>query len=193
MNSDTEKAFTIVKGKLSLNFVYNISGGIDFPLAESVKGFYSGDTEVDSLNVESLGEDGLHYIVVDKNEITSSGWIYKPNYILPRYFQCDGELMSINGGQLVEYSKIKELPFEALSRLYKRGRLDRRDYIKEYLNLKVLAIKSAMSIVYSEPNKPTKVRLNRDGVVVVIEETGKWLKIKYGEDGLGWIKKEDAK
>lgn len=49
MNSESEKAFTIIKGNLSLSFVYNISAGLDFPLTELVEGFYDGDVEEDSL------------------------------------------------------------------------------------------------------------------------------------------------
>ncbi|WP_414693422.1 SH3 domain-containing protein [Ohtaekwangia sp.] len=80
----------------------------------------------------------------------------------------------------------------ALDKLFKRGRLDGRDYIKEYLGLKVLSIKSLKSTVYSSPNKQTAVHLNRDTIVVVIGETNKWVKVKYCE-GEGWIRKSDLK
>jgi hypothetical protein len=193
MNSESEKAFTIIKGKSSMNFVYSIHGGLDFPLSESVEGFYSGDTESDSLNVDSLDEDGLHYIIIDKNDIANDGWVSKSEYLSPDYFACDGELMSINGGQLVEYGKREDLPFEALNKLYKRGKLDRRDYIKEYLNLKVLAIRSSKCIVYSKPDKQTDVRLTKDDIVIITEEAGKWFKVIYSESGIGWIKREDVK
>lgn len=35
--------------------------------------------------------------------------------------------------------------------------------------------------------------MKRDDLVVIIEEAGEWLKIKYGESSIGWIKKEDVK
>ena len=55
MNNDSERAYIIAKEKFSLNFVYNnISSGLDFPLTESVKGFYNGNLDVDSLNLETL-------------------------------------------------------------------------------------------------------------------------------------------
>lgn len=193
MNSESEKAFTIIKGKSSLSFVYSIYGGLDFPLVESIEGFYSGDVDTDSLTIDSLKEDGLHYIIIDKKDITSDGWVYKPDYLSPDYFDCDGELMSINGGQLAEYGKRDDLPFEALSKLYKRGKLDRRDYIKEYLNLKALAIKSAKCTVFSKPDKQTNVRLTKDDIVIVTQEAGRWLEVKYSESGTGWIKREDVK
>jgi SH3-like domain-containing protein len=47
--------------------------------------------------------------------------------------------------------------------------------------------------VYSKPNKATTVRLNKGQVVIVIEQTNKWLKVKHSESDIGWIKKGDAK
>ncbi|HEY9005816.1 MAG TPA: SH3 domain-containing protein [Ohtaekwangia sp.] len=192
MNSDSEKAFTIIKGKSSLSFVYNTSAGLDFPLTELIEGFYDGSIEDDSIDVTSLKDDGVHYIVIRKNDIESNGWVYRPNYLTPGYFDCDGELMSINGGQLVEYSKMDELPFEALDKLFKRGRLDKRDYIKEYLDLRVLSVRPLKGKVYSSPNKQTEVFLNQDDIVIVIEENNKWAKIKYSE-GEGWVRKGNLK
>ncbi len=192
VNSDTEKAFTIIKGKYSLNFVYDISGGSDFPLVETVKGFFNENTEVDSLSVDSLKEDGLHYIVINKEDVLLNGWVQSPCFLTPAYFACDGELMSINGGKLAEYSKSNSLLFEALVKLYKRGKLDQRDYIKDYLNIKARAIKSLKCKVYAEPRKLTMEQLNRDDVVVVLGEKGKWLKVKYKEDDFGWIRKADV-
>lgn len=193
MNSETEKAYTIIKGKNSLNFVYsNKINELNFPLSESIEGFYNGDVEADSLNVDSLNEDGLRYTIINKKSVTPSGWVYWPDYLMPAYFECDGELMSINGGQLVEYSKREELPFEALDKLYKRGQLDKRDYLKEYLNLNLTAIKPLNCFVYSKPTKRTNLQLNKDHVVIIIGQTSKWLKIKYDENAIGWIRKEDA-
>lgn len=192
MNNDSEKSFTIIRGHKSLNFVYDNSNDLDFPINETIEGFQNFSSDYDSINIDSLKKDGVFYIVVDKSNIKANGWVYKPDYLTPKYFECDGELMSINGGQLVEYSKINELPFEALSKIYKRGRLDGKNYIEDYLRVRVQSIKPVKCTVYSEPNEPTKVRLNRDDVVIVIEETGKWLKIKYGESDIGWIKKEET-
>lgn len=193
MNNEIEEAFTIIKGNNSLNFVYsNAINELNFPLSESIEGFYNGDEEADSLNISSLSKDGLHYIIIDKKNVTINGWVYKPDYLTPNYFECDGELMSINGGQLVEYSKRDELPFEAVDKLYKRGRLDKRDYLKEYLNLKVISIETSKCAIYSKPNKRMNLQLSKGHVVIVVEQTNKWLKIKYGEGAVGWIKEADT-
>jgi hypothetical protein len=189
MNTDSEKAFSIIRGKLSLSFVYNVSGELDFPLHESLKGFYDGDISVDTMFVDSLHDSGLHYVTIDKDDIKSEGWVTRPDFLTPRYFECDGEIMSINGGQLVEYLKINELPYEALVKLFKRGKLDKRDYIFEYLNLRVRSIKSSYCKIYSNPKEKANGKLEREQVVIILEENAKWLKVKYSEDGIGWIKK----
>ena len=84
---------------------------------------------------------------------------------------------------------MRELPYEALDKLFKRGRLDKRDYILEYLSLKVRAIKSAHCNVYSNPKGKAIGKLQIEQVVIILEENANWLKVKYGEDEIGWIKK----
>ncbi|HEY8934770.1 MAG TPA: SH3 domain-containing protein [Cyclobacteriaceae bacterium] len=192
MNSESEKAFTIIRGNQSLSFVYNNkTQELNFPLNESIEGFQNF-RDSDSISISSIKNEGSYYTIVDKRYVNASGWVQAPFFLTPNYFECDGELMSINGGQLVEYSKMNELPFEALDKLFKRGRLDKRDYIKEYLNLRVLSVRPSKGKVYSSPNKQKEVFLNQDDIVIVIEENNKWAKIKYSE-GEGWVRKGDLK
>jgi len=195
MNSDSEKAYTIIKGMNSLYFVFNsTSNKLNFPLGESIEGFQSIDSgNIDSININSLKDDGMYYTIVDKKYIHANGWIRRPDYLTPTYFECDGELMSINGGQLVEYEKISKLPIDALKKLYYRGKRDNRDYIKDYLGIIVSEIRVTRSRVYSEPNKPTITQLTKGDVVTILEKKGNWLKVDYGEDNRGWVKKEDVK
>lgn len=193
MNSDTEKAYTIIKGMNSLNFVYNTSSSeLNFPLVETLEGFQNFDSgDYDYLNIDSLREDGLYYTVVDKKYIDSAGWVKRPDYLTPSYFECDGTIMSINGGQLVEYVKISKLPYEALKRLYYRGKIDDRDYIKEYLDLNVTEIKGEKCFIYDENKNKTGLELKKGDIVVINEERGEWIKVEYGEGyKQGWIKKE---
>ncbi len=192
MNSDSEKAFTIINEKFSINFVFsNYPNELDFPLSESLEGFQDFDSgNNDSININVLKEDGLYYTIVDKKYVNANGWAHRPDYLTPKYFECDGENMSINGGELVEYEKIPKLPNEALKKLYYRGKKDNRNYIKDYLGTKVTEITQAKSIVYSEPGKITTTQLSKGDVVTVLEEKGGWIKVDYGEDTPGWIKKE---
>lgn len=196
LNTDTVKSYKIVANKNCLDFAYNVDSH-EVTLLEMILGFqssveWSDDTKF--IHVDSLKENGLFFTeIIDKEEIGQDGLIDKAFCMIASYYECDGELLAINGGKLFEYENISVLSYNAIKKLYNRGKQDNRNYVKDYLNLKVLSIKPVKCVIYSEPNKPTKARLNRDDVVIVIEETGKWLKIKYGEDGLGWIRKEEAK
>ena len=103
--------------------------------------------------------------------------------------------MSINGGQLVEYMKIKRLPGAALKLLYNRGKKDNRDYIKKYLQIEVGEITSEKCVIYSEPGIPTKMYQIRGDIVTIIREKEDWLNIEYLGTKLvkGWIKKSDVR
>lgn len=194
MNRDSEKAFTIINGKYSINFVFsNDPNELDFPLGESLEGFQDFDSgNNDSININALKEDGLFYTVVNKKYVNAQGWVHRPDYLTPKYFECDGNIMSINGGELVEYEKMPKLPIEALKKLYYRGKQDNHDYIKDYLDIKVSEIGVPQSTVYTEHNKPTATRLSKGDIVTVLEEKGDWIKVDYGADTSGWIKKEDT-
>lgn len=193
MNNDSEKAYTIIRGMRSLNFVYDPSkNDIDFPLNESLEGFQNYDSgNEEFLNVDSLKEDGLYYTVVDLMFVNENGLVKRPNYFTPNYFECDGYIMSINGGQLVEFRKISKLPYEALKKLYYRGGIDNRDYLKEYLDLNVTEIKKENSLLYDEKRQKVVKKLKKGDIVIILQEEGKWIKVEYGEEYTkGWIKKE---
>jgi hypothetical protein len=196
MNSEMEYSYKIIKGTKSLGISHtNDFNKLDFYLLESIEGFQNYKYEdADSININSLNENGKYFTsIIYKEEINKKGWVKMQYCIVPEYFECDGGSMSINGGQLVEFVKINKLPIITLKLLYKRGKLDNRNYIKEYLNIKVTEIAAPKSIVYSEPNKPTTTQLSKGGVVTVLEEKGNWLKVDYGGENPGWIKKEDTK
>jgi len=196
-NSDCEYSYTIINGMSSLSLVYsNKQNSLNFPLTESIEGFLTENPEdIDSINIKNLKENGAYYTVIDKKYVNENGWVHKPNFLTPEYFECDGENMSINGGQLVEYVKIKRLPGAALKLLYNRGKKDNRDYIKEYLQIEVGEITSEKCVIYSEPGIPTKMYLIRGDIVTIIREKEDWLNIEYLGTKLvkGWIKKSDVR
>ncbi len=192
LNSETECLYKITKGTKSLGISFaNQSSVSDFYLNESIEGFQNYKRgEIDSINIKILNQEGKYYtLIIDEDHISRDGWVKIDYCIIPNYFECDGELMSINGGRLVEYTKMRELPYEALDKLFKRGRLDKRDYIFEYLNLKVRAIKSSYCNIYSNPKGKVIGKLQMEQVVIILEENANWLKVKYSEDEIGWIKK----
>lgn len=197
MNEDSNKAFKIIIGKYSLDFtLLNDPNELNFPLFEMIIGFQNFDSsdETLSIKIDDLKAEGLYFTeIIDKKYIEKDGSIKKPNYLIPFNFECNGDNMAINGGKLFEYHKINKLPVYALKLLYNRKKKDQRDYIKEYLNIKVAEITAPKSTVYSEPNKPTATQLSKGDVVTMLEEKGNWLKVDYGADTPGWVKKEDSK
>lgn len=194
MNSESERLYKITKGNKSLGVSYTINSSIsDFYINESIEGFQNyNHGEIDSINIKWLSQGGKYYtLIIDEDRIDQQGWVSIDYCQIPSYFECDGELMSINGGQLVEYGKRQDLPFEALDKIYRRGKLDRRDYLYEYLDLRTASIRSSNCILYSEPRRRTSQVLSDDQVVVIIDEVNQWLKVMYADRAFGWIKKED--
>lgn len=197
MNSDsTESLYKIINDNRSLGISFTeVSQASDFYLNESIEGFQNYNREeVDSINIKWLSEVGKYYtVIINEDQIDKNGWVSTKYCITAEYFECDGERLSINGGHLSEFDKIEALPFNAIILLHERGKLDRRNYIKEYLKLKTQQVKPLKCKVYANPNEQSKAQLKKDDVVIIIEEAGKWVKIKYSEEGLGWIKKSDLK
>jgi hypothetical protein len=194
-NDDTNSVFKVVNGNKCLEFAFEkVSNDLEFPLFEMIIGFQNTatfDNEIWHINIDSLKEDGLYYTeVINKKYIERNGMINKAYCVIPSYYECDGNILSINGGKLFEYEKIKKLSNNSLKKLYNRGKLDKRDYIKDYLNIKVMEITAFNGIIYSEPNKPTNIQLSKGDIVTVLEEKGKWLKVDYGTDQPGWIKRK---
>ena len=198
LNDETNNTFKIVKGRNCLEFSFsNESEDLEFSLFDMIIGFQnvvSKYNDIQLINVDSLKENGLYYTeIIDRKDIENDGTIDKAFCVIPSYYECDGKNLSINGGKLFEYEKIFKLPKKALEKLYYRGKHDKRDYIKDYLDIKVAKINSDKSIVYSNPNIIKIIELNKDDIITVLEEKENWLKIEYGADNLGWINKNDIK
>lgn len=189
-----EMIFKIIKDKNCLGLYYSkeyvsVSETM-IGFQHSIKHNYIDDTENEMIYIDSLKDDGLYYTeIIDKNDIQTNGIISKLSCIIPVYYECDGYHLSICGGKLVEYSKISQLPFVALTKIYYCGKQDKRDYIQEYLGIKVVAITVPKSIVYSKSKKETTNFLNQGDVVMILEKKGDWLKVDYGGEQEGWIKK----
>jgi hypothetical protein len=84
------------------------------------------------------------------------------------------------------YKKINKLPDTFQVFLQKKG-------IHVGFPHKEIAV--TKSIIYSEPNKPTKMYLIKGDIVTVLEEKDGWIKMEYEGKKMitGWIKKKDTK
>jgi hypothetical protein len=195
MNTEAEHSYKVIKGINSLGISHNDDpNNLDFYMLECLEGFqnYKYD-DVDSINVCLLKGNGKYFTTILDKKYIKNGWVKMQYCIVPEYFECNGANMSINGGQLAEFVKIGQLPNNTLKLLYKRGKKDKRDYIKDYLDIKVAEITPAKCTVNSLPDKPTTIQLSKGDLVTVLEEKGNWLKVDYGMDNPGWVKKEDTK
>jgi hypothetical protein len=196
-NSESEKSFTIIKGMNALSIVHSDNPSeMDFPISESVQGFQNKNhDEADSINVKTLKEDGRYFTTVDKENINKNGWVEEPYFTIPTYFEIDKTTMSINGGKIAEFTKIKNLPAFTLKQLYKRGQLDKRNYLKDYLNIDAREIIAPKSIIFQSPGTATKMYLVKGDLVSVISQQGEWVKVEYQGKKIvqGWIKKEHIK
>ena len=196
LDDDHGSIFKIVRDQKCIEFTFTgETKEFDLALFELIIGFQNyieTSYQTQALNIDSLKANGLYYTEVLNKKYIEDGEVENPNFLVPSYYKCDGQLMSINGGKLFEYEKINQLPYKATEYLYHRGKRDGHDYIKDYLDLLVLQIQTEKCVVNSEPNKPTQIRLKRNQLVIVIEDAGKWLKVRYGESEIGWIKKQDT-
>ncbi|MDR1227122.1 MAG: hypothetical protein LBK47_09540 [Prevotellaceae bacterium] len=193
-----EESWTIIRNHQSLSVTYvKSSNKLDFPLTESIEGFQELKKEdiINGINVSILTDSGTYYTLASTNAISPNGWVNNIDLFIIKDFDCDGQEMSINGGQLVEYSKRKKLSSIALKNIYLRGMQDNRDYLKEYINIDVTEVVSSKSTIYAEPDKPTRMYLIKGDIVTVLEEKEGWIKMEYEGKKLitGWIKKEDTK
>jgi hypothetical protein len=201
LNTDTSKYYKIVNGKNCLSFSFTKSNSdSDFTLFEMVIGFQSFVTkydEVELIHVDSLKENGLYYTeIINRNYITAEGVIDKTFCIIASYHECDGELLSINGGKLFEYGKVMKLPSEGIKRLYNRGKHDNRNYIKDYIGIDVKEIKDARVIIYSTPGTASKVKLLKGELVTIVMRRGEWYKIQFEKNEIifeGWIMQKRVK
>lgn len=151
------------------------------------------------------------------------------NYILPDYltylvqmeqknkndyFYWDGilchlaldELPVITGTQfelinanVFGFTKVNNLPNTYLNALYIQSIKDKKNYCKEFLGKDIKLI-NGKSIIYTQPNKPSKMYLIKGDPVEIITKKVGWLKIKFypEQNGIwtkktieGWIKQSD--
>ena len=105
-----------------------------------------------------------------------------------------GSRFELINSNVFVYIKVESLPNEYLRALYKKGKNDKKDYLKDFFNMEFKEIKVTKSIIYSTPNKPTKMYLLKGDVVEILQEKDDWLQIRYyGKKTIeGWIKKSDV-
>lgn len=187
-NTDTEKAYIIVYKQKVLNFVYSPQhNAVDFPLNESIHGFQHIDSgNYETLEISLLEDSGKFYTIIDRTGIAHDSTVVRPYYVTPKEFNCDGNNMSIYGaGKLAEYYKLSAIPHEVLSVLYMRGSAESRDYILEYLGMKVLRVKKTFKI----PESKGETLISRLQIVQILKQKkGRYFIRTFNEPPIvGWV------
>jgi len=105
-----------------------------------------------------------------------------------------GSRFELINSNVFVYIKVAQLPNIYINALYRKGIKDKKDYLRNILDISFKEIKSAKSIIYTSPNIPTKMYLVKGNEVEIIEKKDNWLKIRYyGKKTIeGWVKKEDV-
>ena len=193
-NTNNMRSITINKSGKSLGFSYELNGKWE-QIGESYYGFQNyNQYETKAINKKDLKITGKYYTTIDIKWMDKDGYVKVPAFRTPQIIELTENSLWINYGKVSVYEKNDKLSAIDLKLLYLRGKKDNRDYIKEYLNLDVKEIIVPKSIIYSEPDKPTKMYLIKNDIVTIVEERDNWIKIEYSGEKLvtGWIKKGDV-
>ena len=108
-------------------------------------------------------------------------------------FYLDGSL-ELESTNVFFYKRIDSLPYYLYKELYNQSQKDKRDYLKEFLDMDFREITVMKAIINSSPSVPSKQYVIRGDVIQIIDRKDQWLKIRYyGSKTIeGWIKKTDV-
>jgi hypothetical protein len=188
-------SFKIIKNNKSLSFGFDerISTST-FPLEVYFIGFQSKYfDQLDSLELNSLSNDGQHYTEVPESSANSQKKFVE-NFYIPLRFGCEDGELSILGAKLSEYNKIKYLRLSIIKLLNTRGIQDKKNYINEFSPIIRVRVNIPKSIIFSSIGVPTKSYFVKDNLVEFLEIKGEWIHVRYYGKKLinGWIKSRDV-
>ncbi|MDR1202497.1 MAG: hypothetical protein LBL58_12850 [Tannerellaceae bacterium] len=185
---------TVNKNFKYLSFEYDFDTKKSY-IHEGYVGFQdSSFYDIDEICLTNLKESGVYYTEI--SSVDEHGRATKTHFNTTNIIEVTDGYMEINFGNINMFNRVYELSNWVLKTLYFQGKKNKRNYIKEYLDIQVIEITSDVCEVYSEPNKPTQRQLNKGDIVIVTEENEKWLKVEHGDDekkSEGWIKRVDVK
>lgn len=182
--------FYIIKGRKNLKVDIDGSPYDKLSVVVSDYGFANSYFHDTIYAMKHLNDTGKVYVELDENA---------------NFKDCDVNIASIFELRPKSYlnifsdecNYIDKAPKEVLEVLYKRGKHDKRDYIKEFLNMQVCGIQAEKSFIYDSTQTKTKMFLVKDDIVTVTGEQNGFVKMEYetvkGDIIKGWIKKEDIK
>ena len=159
--------------------------------------FYYGfidDKEVDSLSISQFSDSGRFFVLAEadldrKKKYDKSYFLIYGTDMQSKYNDFDA--MELEGPKFFMYGKISKLN----RRLEKNLKKKSPDVFAEYLlvtSQKEIIV--PRSIIYSEPDTPTRMYLIKGDIVTVLEEKNEWVKVEYEGKKVvtGWIKRQDV-
>lgn len=191
---DEIQSFSIKNNHNSLTLNY-LPNGKEIMTSEIVIGFLDyNPNEFGKINYKDLKSQGDYYVELFKGDMNQDS-VFRASYFLtPDYDGCNDEGLYIQARDMIEYTRLDSLPSLAIRYLYQEGKKAERDYIAEYLNIKVAEVIVEKAVVYSSPNEPTNMYIVSGDVPTILKDKGDWLKIEYLGSRLvtGWILKSDV-
>lgn len=195
-NNQFQYSITNGNKTLGISYIENDST-FNILVSETIEGFlnYDPKSSEETINIKDFLKDGEYYFWMLKNAIDQNGNIDQGScYVVNLSFEDD--VMVIYSRDESRFNKISRLPSMALYRLYFRGKLDNRNYIKEYLGLDVRNVIVEKSIIYDRLEVKTEKYLVKNDLITVTGEQNSFFKMKYetdkGEIIEGLIKKENV-
>ncbi|HUW07890.1 MAG TPA: hypothetical protein VMW01_16715 [Williamwhitmania sp.] len=187
-NNAFYKIFYIYNGKKNLKI--DIRGNPYDKLSVTVTNYGFGNSyDRDSIcKMKQLNDTGKVYVEMDENAdvedcLVNIATIFE---LTPKSY------LNIFGD---ECNYLESAPKEVLEVLYKRGMHDKRDYIKEFLGLRVCGIQAEKSFIYDSTLNKTKMYLIKDDIITVTSERDGFVEMEYetakGKIIKGWVRKED--
>lgn len=181
------KVYHIFKGREWLTVDLSEDLNNRFSVVVSEYGF-SNYSMYDDFSEENIADNGKFFVQV----INEKGR-YLYNVSIPFQLEKKKSLIIFRD----ECGYIDNVPKEVLNFLYKRGQNDKRDYIREFLDMQVCALQTEKSFIYDTTLTKTKMYLVKDDIITVTGEKSSFVKMEYetakGDTIKGWIKKEDVK
>lgn len=222
----TENNYIIYKDIKSLVIYSDEKDTTHFSVEEGYQGFLDFDKDArkgedKEIDINLLRSNGKYFAFVSAFNLKDNK-IMLSDCVFPSYFTMEDGRIEMGSSGTAIYSRVNDLPNLLIMQLYNRDKQKNRNYIKEYLDIKVSEIKASKSILYSEDKKPTKIVLKQGEVVIIKEEKEDWIKIAgsvqmaktkeelardeknkdfesqevakfIDEDFEGWVKKSDVK
>jgi hypothetical protein len=102
--------------------------------------------------------------------------------------------IELESWNIFNFRRVKLLPNNFIKILYNQGKIDKREYLKEFLNMNMREIIIPKSNIYSISHISTQMYLVKGNEVEILESKDEWLKIRYYGKKIieGWIKKSDV-